>query len=339
MKTTTKKKTSAQKKAREGIDRPAVVKAAAKIPGISNSVISLHDSWVAYATKAFYQRRNSAAIKAFEAGRPALTPVQQRVLGELKDRGVSIVTFDELFADQTLLPKLTSIVDAWLQSPEVQAKERSYAEDFENARFKDYLVQQNEPGVQLAWDDTWLKLGISDEIINIGNSYLGMMARIHHINLWDSIALENERPDLGAQRWHRDPADIRLLKAFLYFSDVDDRCGPLQYVPNSRLSEKYGDLWPANVPFDGSRPPADEFDAKVPTSDWVSCTVPKGTIVFADTSGFHRGGRAEARNRVCATWAFSSQAALWPRKFRVDPSTAPAGLSPAARYALFERPP
>jgi hypothetical protein len=338
MKTPTKRKVSAQKKARDDIKRPVVVKAASKIPGLNKSVISLHDSWVAYATKAFYERRNAAAIKAFEENKPALTPVQERVLGELKQRGVSIVGFNELFGEETLLPKLTAAVDAWLQSPEVQAKERAYAEDFENARFKDYLVQQNEPGAQLSWDDTWLKLGISDEIMNIGNSYLGMTARIHHINLWDSIALENDRPDLGAQRWHRDPADIKLLKAFLYFSDVDDRCGPLQYVPNSRLGEKYGGLWPARVPFDGSRPPPEEFDAKVPASEVVSCTVPKGTIVFADTSGFHRGGRAEARNRICATWAFSSQAALWPRKFRVDASAAPADLSPAARYALFERP-
>ena len=65
----------------------------------------------------------------------------------------------------------------------------------------------------------------------------------------------------------------------------------MQYVPKSRRGERFGSLWPQEFP-KGSVPPPEEFEREIPPSAWHTCAYPAGTLVFVDTSGFHRGGRA-----------------------------------------------
>ena len=161
-----------------------------------------------------------------------------------------------------------------------------------------------------------------------------MMSKMLYIDAWNTIALEHDGPPIGSQRWHRDPEDIKLVKVFLYFSDVDLTAGPTYYIPNSRKGEKYGHLWPQKIPR-GSVPPLEALEELIPCSDWEVCTYPAGTFVFVDTVGFHKGGRATHRNRVFATWTFVSQGSLWPRVFKIDPPPDPQELSPAARFALI----
>ena len=71
------------------------------------------------------------------------------------------------------------------------------------------------------------------------NHYLGMTSRLHHVNLWDTIAVDDGRAPIGPQRWHRDPDDVRLVKVFLHFTDVTAGSGPLEYVPHSRPGEAW----------------------------------------------------------------------------------------------------
>ena len=157
---------------------------------------------------------------------------------------------------------------------------------------------------------------------------------MYHVDVWNTIGVAHDGKRVGPQRWHRDPADVQLLKVFLYFNDVDADNGAMQYVPHSRPGEKYGNLWRQDAPFDGARPPEEEFARAIPESEWESCAHPAGTLVFADTAGFHRGGWARTRNRVLATWAYSSPASRWPRPFLLDRDQVPEDLSPRARMAL-----
>src|SRR5262249_26212984 len=119
----------------------------------------------------------------------------------------------------------------WLASAEVQEQERAYREEgFKSQSFKEYLVRmyRGEEGGRetvIPWDSPWLKLAIEPRIMDIANHYLGMLSRMFHIDVWDTIALDHDGPLVGPQRWHRDPADIRLVKVFLYFTDVDADSG------------------------------------------------------------------------------------------------------------------
>ena len=44
---------------------------------------------------------------------------------------------------------------------------------------------------------------------------------------------------VSSQRWHRDYNDERLVKVFIYLTDVDEDTGPLEYVPGSTLGGEY----------------------------------------------------------------------------------------------------
>lgn len=320
------------------IVRPRSVEWLARFPGLRKPVLGAYDTWLRFSYRRFWQWNNSRAIRAFEKNPPRLSPVQLRVLSELRDKGFAHVTFMELFGEAEHWQNLDALVRDWLQTEAVQQAERQYREEgYKDARFKEYLVRwygRESDGKLIPWDSPWLRLALHPKVLDLANGYFGMFTRMYHVDVWDTIALKHDGPLIGGQKWHRDPADIKLLKCFLYFTDVDEGSGAMQYVPYSRPREKYGHLWPQDAPFDGARPPGKEFPLYVPPCDWITASYPKGTLVLADTAGFHRGGRAETWNRVLATWAYSSQACRWPRAFRVDTANIPDDLSEAARWAL-----
>ena len=47
----------------------------------------------------------------------------------------------------------------------------------------------------------------------------------------------------------------------------------------------------------------------VPAERWVKGTGPRGTLIFADTRGYHKGGLARERDRLLYTCQFLSKAA------------------------------
>src|SRR5437899_5275868 len=110
----------------------------------------------------------------------------------------------------------------------------------------------------------------------------------------------------SSQRWHRDFNDRHLLKAFLYLVDVDDDSGPFEYVPRSAPGSELDHLWPWR-PLGDNYPPEEELAAKVEDRA-VSFTAPRGTLIFCNTSGFHRGGFAVTKPHVLATFTYSSPA-------------------------------
>jgi hypothetical protein len=56
-------------------------------------------------------------------------------------------------------------------------------------------------------------------------------------------------------------------------------------------------------------PPNEEFAAKVPDTEYRSATGDAGTIIFCDTSGFHRGGFARSKVRLLSYFTYVSPAA------------------------------
>ena len=60
-------------------------------------------------------------------------------------------------------------------------------------------------------------------------------------------------------------------------------------------------------------------------------------MIFCNTSGFHRGGFAEAKPRVLAAATYcspASLASLTRRNYSIAPGASKASLDPAVRYAL-----
>jgi hypothetical protein len=77
-------------------------------------------------------------------------------------------------------------------------------------------------------------------------------------------------------------------------SDVDGGCGPFQYASGSHMKSAN-----ANVrAFDKYGLGDDEMATLVPRDRWFVGTGPPGTIIFADTRGYHKGGLARQRERL-----------------------------------------
>lgn len=157
-----------------------------------------------------------------------------------------------------------------------------------------------------------------------------MFSRLVAIDLWYNVAVDG--PDEFSQRWHRDPEDRSIVKTFLYLRDVDETNGPFCYVPRTHkprvFRPKIGRL---NYPDDGV------IEKKFPPNLRQVCTGKAGTLIFCDTTGFHKGGHPTAGARLLFNAVYTSNASepisTGFRQFSLKGAC--SGLqSPAARYAI-----
>jgi hypothetical protein len=279
---------------------------------------------------------NRGARRRYAHERPALDAVQQGIVERLRDEGYAVMPFSEVVPDQGVWDELEADAARFVAETEAElAREREGAESALRRREgKEFVVRKYAYGVELGLADPWLRLGASGRLLDVANTYLGMWSKLEYIDVWYTPPIvDPERR--SSQRWHRDFNDRHLLKAFLYLVDVDEETGPFEYVPRSAPGGELDGLWPWR-PLGENYPPEDELAAK--TADRaVKFIAPKGTIIFCNTSGFHRGGFATGKPRVLATVTYSSPASLeslTERNYRLRTAGSNGSLDPAQRFAL-----
>ena len=267
--------------------------------------------------------------------RPELDDVQTDILRRLRDEGYAVVPFTELVHDPEAWNALNADAERFIAETEAElAREREGGESSLRRRpGKEFVVRKYAYEAELALDDPWLRFGLNPRLLDIANTYLGMWAKLEYVDVWYTPAAgAGERQ--SSQRWHRDFNDRHLLKAFLYLVDVDRDAGPFEYVPRSAPGNELDHLWSWR-PLGDNYPPDEELATKIGDRA-VTFTAPKGTLIFCNTSGFHRGGFATRKPRALATVTYSSPASLaslTERNYSVRDGTAD-GLGSAQRYAL-----
>ncbi len=278
---------------------------------------------------------NRAARRRYSAAAPALDDVQRSVLDRLREEGYARLPFADLVPDPAVWQELEAHAQRFAAETEAGlARERQGGEaELRRRAGKEFLVRKYSWGVELGLDDPWLRLGTNPRLLDLANAYLQMWSKLEYVDVWYTPpAGTDERR--ASQRWHRDFNDRHLLKAFLYLVDVDEDTGPFEYVPRSAPGGELDRLWPWR-PLGENYPPEDEFAERV-NGRSVAFTAPKGTIIFCNTSGFHRGGFASGKPRVLATLTWDSPASLKALSERnyVFVAGDAAALSEAQRYAL-----
>ncbi|HEY8776044.1 MAG TPA: hypothetical protein VIM33_06120 [Gaiellaceae bacterium] len=278
---------------------------------------------------------NRTARKRYAHEPPPLDPVQTGIVDRLRREGYAVVPFSELVNDPAGWTELDAEATRFITETEAElSREREGRESGLRRRpGKEFVVRKYAYDVELGLDDPWLRLGLNRRLLDIANTYLGMWTKLEYIDVWYTPpADESERK--SSQRWHRDFNDRHLLKAFLYLVDVDEETGPFEYVPRSAPGSELDHLWPWR-PLGDNYPPDDELVAKIEGKS-VSFVAPKGTVIFCNTSGFHRGGFASGKPRALATVTYSSPASLaslTERNYEFG-SDAANGLGPEQRFAL-----
>jgi hypothetical protein len=278
---------------------------------------------------------NRLSRRRFAKRPPELDELQQDILQRLRKDGYAVVPFAELVPDTSVWAELELEAARFAEETEsgLAAENEGGESELRRREGKEFLVRKYAYGVELSLDDPWLRLGYNRRLLDIANSYDGMRSKLEYVDLWYTPPVEGDQRK-SSQRWHRDFNDRHLLKAFLYLVDVDEETGPFEYVPGSAPGGDLDDLWPWR-PLGDNYPPADELAQKT-AERAVSFTAPKGTIIFCNTSGFHRGGFAKSKPRVLATFTYSSPAslaALTEQNYSVTDSET-NGLDPEQRYAL-----
>ena len=270
---------------------------------------------------------------AFHA--PRLSEVQLRIVESMRRDGIATASFHELYP-QEVWEELREDIGSFARETETRLDEYR-----QRTGGKTYIVRRfvaRNPGaaepkkVKFAPSDRWLRVGLSSPILDVVNSYRGELTYLIDIDNWYTIPDLNAEERVESQRWHRDPWDNHIVKVFVYFSDVDEEAGPFEYVRGSPQGGRYGELW-AWVP-KGIYPPQKELEAAVDPVDRLMVTGPAGTIIFCDTSGFHRGGAAKTKPRILSYHTYVRPSTEKSARFRVRWRDDGEGLSPQARFAL-----
>jgi Phytanoyl-CoA dioxygenase (PhyH) len=278
---------------------------------------------------------NRASRRMYAEAPPALDETQQIVVDRLLEDGYATVVLGDLLADAAAWSELETDAAEFIAETEAElAREQAGGESALRRRAgKEFLVRKYAWGVQLGLDDPWLRLGANPRLLDIANAYLGMWSKLEYVDVWYTPPAGGDERR-SSQRWHRDFNDRHLLKAFVYLVDVDEETGPFEYVPRSAPGGELDRLWPWR-PLGDNYPPEGELEDRI-DGRAVTFTAPKGTIIFCNTSGFHRGGFARSKPRALATFTWDSPAslkALSERNFTFGSSNG-ATLDAVQRYAL-----
>lgn len=135
-------------------------------------------------------------------------------------------------------------------------------------------------------------LAFSPILIGIAGAYFDCLPAVGNVNLRTSFV--NDLADFDTQYFHSDPNSPRFLKFFFYLNDVDAEGGPFCYVRGSNREKHPG--WRRKY-----RWTQDEI-ARIYGEDRIDLLLANvGDVIVADTTGFHRGTKAIARDRSMLT--------------------------------------
>jgi Tfp pilus assembly protein PilF len=261
------------------------------------------------------QERLAVCKTFFDKNTPKLDEEQQRILDELVDKGICMSDFDSLFGkkDQNLWNAAEAHVKSFTEDPDVRALEKRISEcdDFNadpefSKSFKPSIVNYRMVKGEMYAIEAAYQFYLNKRILDIANSYNEMLSKIRNVALWlnPPIGGKNVGERKGSQIWHRDQEDENILKCFIYYTDVEEGCGPTEYIPYSKVNptRKYSGVLP--YPASSGYPGAYLIDTVIDPADMMSATGRKKSIMFFDTNGFHRGGYVTASRRILTMATF-----------------------------------
>lgn len=137
-----------------------------------------------------------------------------------------------------------------------------------------------------------LHLALDERLLAIASAYLGGPAAIGGSNLRRSF--KNSLTEFDTLWFHSDPNSPRILKVFFYLTDVDENSGPFCHVRGSHRA-KFGG-WRVSY-----RLTDDDILRHYARDDVKLALGRPGSVVFADTTGFHRGTKCKSHDRDMLT--------------------------------------
>jgi hypothetical protein len=228
---------------------------------------------------------------------------------ELTTEGIVVGPSDRYLSDQgrealrvAALPILQASRGAEVEAAEARSD-----------RQKNFVLHLASYPKGIAADEPLLKLALDRKLLEIASSYLGLWPCLFSIEAW--LNYPTDEPAQKSQLWHRDPEDLRNVKAFIYLADVDDQCGPFTYIPRTH---PFGSAAAAAHSLEHKKRILDDRMTQVfPRASWRVCTGSANTMILADTLGYHRGGKPTTGRRILITFTYTSGLPITERPLSV----------------------
>lgn len=135
-------------------------------------------------------------------------------------------------------------------------------------------------------------------MLQIAAGFLGCKPTISGVGLRWSFA-QGGKADSEVQRFHRDMEDWKILRMFIYLTDVAPDCGPHQFVARSHKTAGRFRI----------RPYTDEYiERRFGRDKVMTISGPKGTAFVGDMWGVHRGLPPKERPRLLFSCTYTMTA-------------------------------
>ena len=250
---------------------------------------------------------NLVPTVAYRFARQDLSPEGVRILQALNETGIALSSVNKLLPDPSLFQELSEAVDfITIEQDESLREKQASATDTSALGAKTFNVELLGHRPTMDPQSVFARFALQPQVLGIANAYFGMFTRLRYYNVWLTFA--TQCPPRESQLWHYDREDHFILKMFVYLSDVDEDSGPFTYARGSHLKRGLK-LQPEHFMEQAVRRSTDEQMARVaPPDEWIKAVGPRGSIVFADTRGYHKGGLARETDRLMYLCMFTSQA-------------------------------
>ena len=221
-----------------------------------------------------------------------------RVVNELRENGIAVTDVEKLGLNDELIKQLMNECSLLAESPHARAIGEDRHDNISGVKKSFFFRLLGHDTIHVNQPDIFSRMALDPNLLSIANEYLRCYSRLTRYNVWLNLpSLEDPK---SSQLWHRDYGDGVMLKMFLMVSPVNKENGAFSYIPGTQLGGRRRNLDPPVIYELGNRQRTldEQMREVVPESEWVTPAGGPGTVIFADTSGFHKGGFVQSGRRL-----------------------------------------
>jgi hypothetical protein len=260
-----------------------------------------------------------------DRSKPADVPPDLRdIVERLRRDGAVITDFAAVFGETALYDEAAAEAR---RRYEQRPREDADAQSGSKATF---LTKLGDPSYAL--DHPFVRIATHPRALAVANGYLKLQSTLRALDVWHTHPTPG--PAIQTQLWHRDGDDVVNVKMFVYFTDVTRGAGPLCYARGTHPYGSRRDLPPGD---EQARSTDEQMSSVAPESEWTFCEGKPGTVVFADTCGYHKQVKPESDERMLLVAHYVSGSPFVPRVLELTGAGA-AALSDDQYVAVHDRP-
>lgn len=246
----------------------------------------------------YYNHYLSTLAWCFGRRASACSGEADRLVSELRQNGIAVTNIERLGLNADLTSQLMKACQSLAESPDALSIGEDRHDNISGVKKSFFFRLLGHDTIHVNQPDIFSRMALDPNLLSIANEYLRCYSRLTRYNVWLNLpSLEDPK---SSQLWHRDYGDGVMLKMFLMVSPVNKENGAFSYIPGTQLGGRRRNLDPPVIYELGNRQRTldEQMREVVPESEWVTPAGGPGTVIFADTSGFHKGGFVQSGRRL-----------------------------------------